>query len=243
MHTEEKFNGMHNQIIFTSLATLFMVVGCGQNSGSSKDNSADQGREEYHKEEAGYPTESESDELYASADVSKSLSTEGGRKTDHVEVADRKLRKEGFKHVEIEVPPSNREDIVAYFGRITMEPEAKKNTIIDIPNIYFDYDKATIREESFPILENIVNYLNGNPEIRVELSAHTDARGSDWYNLRLSDRRAKSTLDYLVEKGIAPSRLISKGYGEKMLRNHCKNGVQCSDEEHEYNRRVEMKIL
>lgn len=153
------------------------------------------------------------------------------------------FRKEGFKRVEFEIPAAEREDVVAYFGRITMEPEAKKNTIIDIPNIYFDYDKATIREESFPILDNIVNYLNANPDIRVELSAHTDSRGSDWYNLRLSDRRAKSTLDYLVKKGIDPSRLISKGYGEKMLRNHCKNGVQCTDEEHEYNRRVEMKIL
>jgi len=120
---------------------------------------------------------------------------------------------------------------------------AVKNTVIKIPNIYFDYDKASIRDESIPVLKNIVTYLNDNPNIRVELSAHTDARGSDWYNLKLSDRRAQSTVKYLVDAGIDKSRLIPKGYGEKKILNQCKNGVTCKDEGHEFNRRVELKVL
>lgn len=151
--------------------------------------------------------------------------------------------KEGYKPITIEIPETERDDVLAKFGKISLEPVAVKNTIIKIPNIYFDFDKSSIREESFGVLENIVDYLNDNPEIRVELSAHTDARGKDWYNLNLSQRRAASTVDFLVKKGILKSRLVPKGYGEKKILNQCKNGVKCSDEEHELNRRVELKVL
>lgn len=153
------------------------------------------------------------------------------------------FKKDGYTPVSIEIPADERDDVLAKFGKIALSPVAVKNTVIKIPNIYFDYDKASIRDESIPVLKNIVNYLNDNPNIRAELSAHTDARGSDWYNLKLSDRRAQSTVKYLVDAGIAKSRLIPKGYGEKKILNQCKNGVKCSDEEHEFNRRVELKVL
>ena len=149
----------------------------------------------------------------------------------------------GYHPVTIDVPAQDRKDVEGLFGRIPLEPIPVKNTIIKIPNIYFDFDKASIREESFQVLDNIVQYLNDNPDIRVELSAHTDARGSDYYNLRLSQRRAQSTVDYLVDKGIDKNRLKPIGYGEKKILNQCKNGVKCSDEEHEFNRRVELKVL
>ena len=151
--------------------------------------------------------------------------------------------KEGFKQVEVEIPTLNREDVIAKFGRIVLEPVTQKNTIIQIPNVYFDFDKASIKEESYKILDNVVSYLNDNPEIKVELSAHTDSRGSDSYNIRLSQKRANSIVKYLVEKGINPKRLKCVGYGETKLLNKCKNRVKCSDEEHEFNRRVEMKVL
>lgn len=153
------------------------------------------------------------------------------------------FNKEGFKPVTFDIPPTDREDVLAKFGRIPLEPVAEKNTIIQIPNIYFDFDKASIRKESYEVLDNIVKYLNDNPDIRVELSAHTDARGSDSYNLSLSQRRANSTVKYLVEKGIDKKRLVPRGYGEKKIQNQCKNWVKCSDEEHEINRRVELRVL
>jgi outer membrane protein OmpA-like peptidoglycan-associated protein len=132
---------------------------------------------------------------------------------------------------------------LALFGDLQLDPVIEKNSIIQIRNIYFDFDKATIREESFKVLAQIIIFLNENPNIRVELSAHTDARGSDAYNLKLSQKRAESTVNYLVERGIDPSRLVPKGYGEKKIQNQCKNGVKCSEEEHEMNRRVELKVL
>lgn len=150
---------------------------------------------------------------------------------------------DGFQKKTVLIPAENRDDVLALFGELQLDPVIEKNSIIKIPNIYFDYDKATIREESFKVLTQIINFLNDNPGISVELSAHTDSRGSDTYNLKLSQRRAESTVNYLVEHGIDPKRLVPKGYGEKKIQNQCKNGVKCSDEEHELNRRVEMKVL
>lgn len=150
---------------------------------------------------------------------------------------------EGFQKKVVEIPADKREDAIAKFGDLQMEPEIKKNTVIKIPNIYFDFDKATLRPESFNVLAQIIQFLNDNPTIRVELSAHTDARGNDAYNMKLSQKRAESTVRYLVEHGIPASRLVPKGYGETKIQNQCKNGVKCSEEEHEFNRRVEMKVL
>jgi outer membrane protein OmpA-like peptidoglycan-associated protein/tetratricopeptide (TPR) repeat protein len=149
----------------------------------------------------------------------------------------------GFQTKTIDVPASDRKDVLAAFGELQMEPAIAKNTVIKIPNIYFDYDKATLRPESFKVLAQIIDFLNDNPSIRVEMSAHTDARGSDPYNLKLSQKRAESTVKYLIEHGIDAKRLVPKGYGETKILNQCKNGVKCSEEDHEFNRRVEMKVL
>ncbi len=149
----------------------------------------------------------------------------------------------GFDAQTFEIPAEDRVDVVAKFGLLLFIPIPKKNAVIKIDNIYFDYNKATIKPESFPVLDVITEYLNKFPDIRVEMSAHTDSRGSDSYNLRLSDKRAKSVVTHLVEKGIVKSRLVGKGYGEKKLVNKCKNKVKCSEEEHQENRRVEMKVL
>lgn len=150
---------------------------------------------------------------------------------------------DGFQKKVVEIPAEERDDAIAQFGDLQLEPAIAKNTVIKIPNIYFDYDKATLRPESFKVLAQIIDFLNDNPTIRVEMSAHTDARGSDPYNLKLSQKRAESTVKYLIEHGIDAKRLVPKGYGETKILNQCKNGVKCSEEEHEFNRRVEMKVL
>jgi outer membrane protein OmpA-like peptidoglycan-associated protein len=89
----------------------------------------------------------------------------------------------------------------------------------------------------------LVAFLAENPSIRIELSSHTDARGNDRYNEKLSEKRAASAVAYLVEKGIVKNRLISKGYGETKLINECKNDVICDESKHLQNRRTEVKIL
>ena len=82
-----------------------------------------------------------------------------------------------------------------------------------------------------------------NPTFRIELGSHTDARGKAEYNMSLSEKRAKAAMDYLIKQGVDPNRLTFKGYGEEYLINKCGEGVECSDEEHEQNRRTVFTVL
>ncbi|MDO5979421.1 OmpA family protein [Flavivirga spongiicola] len=114
---------------------------------------------------------------------------------------------------------------------------------IQLDKIYFDFDKSNIREDAAVTLNVLVDLLNKYPDMAIEVSAHTDARGSDQYNLNLSKSRAASTLEYLVSQGIDRNRLKSIGYGEMQPLNECvKEGI-CSDEEYDINRRCEFTII
>ncbi len=106
-----------------------------------------------------------------------------------------------------------------------------------IENIYYDYDKATLRKESITVLEKLVNIMQENPTIHIEISGHTDSDGSDEYNLKLSDARAKSVVDYLIKSGVDSSRLTWKGYGES--KPVAPNDTPANKQK---NRRTEMKI-
>lgn len=110
-------------------------------------------------------------------------------------------------------------------------------------NIYYDFDKWAIRPEAANTLDKLAVFLKDNPGIIVELGSHTDARGSDDYNLSLSDKRAKSAVDYLVtSQSIDFEKITSKGYGETQLVNRCDDGQSCAENEHQMNRRTEIKI-
>ncbi len=119
----------------------------------------------------------------------------------------------------------------------------EKGTVVRLDNIYYDYGKSDIRSDAAQELNKLVRILQDNPTMKIELSSHTDARGGDAYNLKLSDARAASAVKYINSQGIDASRLVAKGYGETKLLNRCANNVQCSDEEHQFNRRTEFKIL
>ena len=113
---------------------------------------------------------------------------------------------------------------------------------IVIENIYYDFDKWNIRPDAAIELDKFYKLLIDNPSIYVEMGSHTDCRGKDKYNLNLSEKRAHSVVKYLVSKGIDENRLTHKGYGETVLVNHCKDGVECTEEEHQKNRRTEFKV-
>lgn len=114
---------------------------------------------------------------------------------------------------------------------------------VELDKIYFDFDEAIIREDAATTLNVLVDLMKKYPSMEVEVSAHTDARGPDEYNLNLSKRRAASTLEYLVSQGIDRSRLKSIGYGEMQPLNKCiKEGI-CDDREYDINRRCEFTIL
>lgn len=117
---------------------------------------------------------------------------------------------------------------------------------IQIENVHFDVNKSEIRPDAAIELDKIVKLMNENPEIIIELSSHTDCRGSDAFNMKLSDRRAKSSAAYIIAKGISSDRISGKGYGERQLLNNCgcegKVISNCSEEEHQKNRRTEFKV-
>ena len=115
--------------------------------------------------------------------------------------------------------------------------------VLKIENIYFDYDKANIRKDAAEQLAKIVAIMKEYPTMKVDVRLHTDSRGSDKYNLALSQRRAKSTIKWIVSHGIKKNRITGKGYGETQLVNGCSNGVPCTEEEHQANRRSEFIIV
>ncbi len=109
-------------------------------------------------------------------------------------------------------------------------------------NIHYDFDKSFIRKDARPILDSLVTILNTYP-INVELGSHTDSRGSNAYNIALAQRRADAAVAYLINSGIDSQRIKAKGYGETQLLNKCSDGVPCSKEAHQENRRTEVKVL
>jgi outer membrane protein OmpA-like peptidoglycan-associated protein/tetratricopeptide (TPR) repeat protein len=130
-----------------------------------------------------------------------------------------------------------------------LEKEACKVVIGDdlgkcfgIKMIYFDLNKYNIREEAALDLEKILDVLNENPTMKLDIRSHTDSRASFNYNKKLSDNRAKSTIKWLINNGVDPSRLTGKGYGETELINHCADDVECTEEEHQLNRRSEFIV-
>ena len=125
---------------------------------------------------------------------------------------------------------------------LILTPFIIKGEIVINP-IFFDYDKSNIRDDAAYELENIVTIMNNHPKMIIKIEAHTDSRGRDAYNEKLSDKRAKSTRDYIISRGIGAERLESAiGYGEKQLLNECSNGVKCSEAKHQENRRSKFII-
>ena len=111
-----------------------------------------------------------------------------------------------------------------------------------INHIYYDLNKSDIRPDAMVELDKIVAFMVSNPQVKIELGSHTDARGSDSYNQKLSEQRAKSAMDYIIARGISASNITAVGYGETDLVNRCLNDVECSEAEHEQNRRTEFLI-
>lgn len=132
---------------------------------------------------------------------------------------------------------------------ITLEKENRKVVLgddlakhLEIKMIYFDLDKSNIRQEAALELEKILDVLNQNPTIKIDIRSHTDSRATFKYNEILSSERAKSTMEWLVQNGVNINRLTSKGYGETQLVNKCTDGVKCTEEEHQQNRRSEFIV-
>ncbi len=132
---------------------------------------------------------------------------------------------------------------------LKLEPEAAKigtdlALLLNLNPIYFDYDKSFIRPDAEIELAKVINYMKEYPSVKIDVRSHTDSRGKDAYNWALSNRRNKSTRAYIIEKGgISEGRLTGQGYGETRLTNKCSNGIKCTKEEHQANRRSEFIVV
>ncbi len=147
----------------------------------------------------------------------------------------------GYLNAEKAVRTANDIDQSALLVDLNLPAQFVSNKV-NINTIYFDFDKFNIRKDAAKELDKVVQVMNEYTELMIEAGSHTDSRGKDKYNMRLSEKRAKSTVDYIVSKGIDASRITYQGYGETQLVNACSNGAKCKEEEHQLNRRTEFKI-
>jgi outer membrane protein OmpA-like peptidoglycan-associated protein len=154
-----------------------------------------------------------------------------------------KAVKKGFSTdcLSLQLPEFSRENTKKNRDLLLMK--LKVNEIFRLENVYYDFDKYNIRKDASVDLDKVIDFLNQNPQISVELGSHTDCRGSFRYNDRLSERRSNSAVKYIVKKGIDNKRITAKGYGEYQLVNKCADGVECTEQEHQDNRRTEIKII
>jgi outer membrane protein OmpA-like peptidoglycan-associated protein len=132
--------------------------------------------------------------------------------------------------------PELRFEIEIVLDKIFLDKE------IRLENIYYDFDRWEIRDDAKPTLDEMIETLKLNSDIRIQLNSHTDCRGQNRYNEDLSQKRAQSAVDYLISKGIDPTRLVAKGYGENQLEVNC-ICARCTEAEHQQNRRTTFKII
>jgi len=163
----------------------------------------------------------------------KISATKANHSTDQKEVSTNGTNGVETKDINFEL--SNYDDLIVKQGNTEK---------IDINPIFFDYDKSAITPQAAAELDKVVFAMTRFPNIKIKIESHTDSRGKDAYNMKLSDARAKSTQTYILSKGIDTSRIQSAiGYGESRLTNKCKNGVKCTEAAHLANRRSDFIVI
>jgi outer membrane protein OmpA-like peptidoglycan-associated protein len=184
-----------------------------------------------------YPINSTSDDFYLTTrdglNGYLSSNREGGQGDDDIY---------SFTYTPIDTIPSKRITRTDTPGLAVVQP-IKNTPGFVLKTIYYDLDKSNIRPDAAIELDKLVILLKQQPELKIELSSYTDSRASDKYNQALSQRRAASAVAYLVKRGIAADRLVAKYYGETHLVNGCADNVNCTEAEHQLNRRTEFRVI
>lgn len=139
------------------------------------------------------------------------------------------------------IPQFTREDKMKNRDLLLVKLQLEEK--FKLENVFYDFDKWNIRPDAAAELNRLADFLNQNPGVSVELGSHTDCRGTHKYNERLAERRAASAVKYIVDKGISRKIITAKGYGETRLVNQCSDGIECNEQQHQDNRRTEVKII
>ncbi|MGB5362979.1 MAG: OmpA family protein, partial [Aureibaculum sp.] len=153
---------------------------------------------------------------------------------------------DGYLRKELTVKTINDIDAPAIEKNIDLSTEfilVGDELLVNIDVIYFDFDKYSIRVDAAAELDKVIEVMNKYPELKIHATSHTDSRGPASYNMRLSKRRANSSVEYIVSKGIDAGRLTNEGMGESNLVNDCGDGKKCTEEEHQLNRRTKFKVV
>jgi outer membrane protein OmpA-like peptidoglycan-associated protein len=137
-------------------------------------------------------------------------------------------------------PIEDEDDITLKYKKFD---KSGQKSLLTSENIYYESGKFNITFEGELVLDKVIVILNANPQVKLDVISHTDARGDDASNLNLSQKRSNAVIDYLSSKGIDKTRLKAIGKGESAIKNRCLNGVECSDKEHEFNRRTEFNFI
>ncbi len=155
--------------------------------------------------------------------------------------------KEGYKDkiIDISYPntPAKFDAVMHKKIKYVEHLPVDKGEILVLRDIIYDYNSDILTNKAKMELDKLASHLKKHKDLVIELGSHTDSRGSDSYNLKLSKKRSASAKRYIVKNGVKADRIKEKGYGETMIKNHCTNGVKCSEEEHSLNRRTEVKVL
>ncbi|MES2139210.1 MAG: OmpA family protein [Bacteroidota bacterium] len=125
---------------------------------------------------------------------------------------------------------------------LQLKTSTNKQDLKIIENIYYEYSKYEVTPEASKILYKVIDIMEKDPQLVIEISAHTDSRSSSETNMKRSEQRANAAVDYILKNGISKDRISGKGYGESKLINRCVDGVECTEEEHAKNRRTEFKV-
>jgi len=183
-----------------------------------------------------YPINSTSDDFYF---VTRnglngffSSNREGGAGSDDIYA---------FTHPPFVIPPAPVAKDTANVNTAATPADITQGFVFE--PIYYDLDKSNIRPDAAAELDKLVSFLNQYPNLRIQVSSYTDSRASGDYNQALSQRRATAVVDYLTAKGIDPDRLTATWFGESNLVNNCLPGVQCTEAQHQLNRRTEFKVI
>jgi outer membrane protein OmpA-like peptidoglycan-associated protein len=160
-------------------------------------------------------------------------------------------QKDGYQDGNSRISTTQLRNIRSMEANIILQPMSseivskplKEGSVIILNDIYYDFGKSAIRKGAARDLELIAEMMKNYPSMMIELGAYTDSRGEADFNMQLSLRRAESAKNFLVQRGIQTTRIKTFGYGESRLRNHCTDGVECSEDEHAYNRRTEIRVI
>ena len=209
---------------------------------SDKSDKADKSNITIYQSTNNYYTEvnmgkDASQKQLAENDLSKKQ-TEGGVESNSSEVIANNMTPKIEKATKIEsMKPLPTFDLMVKSNRFVV------GEIFELNNLYYAFNKQETNETGTKELDRLIAFMQQNPKVEIELSAHTDSRGRDRYNAWLSRKRAEKAMKYMIDHGIGANRIVAIGHGETKLRNNCKDGVDCEEKYHQSNRRTEIKIL